>query len=274
MIRSLFTGLLCLLCLGAGLPAQGRAEVLTVGGTGSSSPLVQLLFDEFRKQAPDVTLRIIDPPLGTNGALKALAAGRVDIVMAGRPISPEEYKTYGEHFDFADTPFVMASRDGRRAQGFTLDQLAEVYEGRLQQWDTGAPIRLVLRGSFESDTLLLKTMGPRMEKAVPLAGQRPGMAGAVNDIATAKLLAEIPGSLGPTTLGLLTTLGLRITVFALDGVTPSTANLKKGSYPWRKTLTVVLPHAPSPAARSFAAFLRSPKAHAVMLRNDYLPLAR
>lgn len=274
MTRTLLAGLLSLLCLGTVLPVPARAELLTVGGTGSSSPLVQLLFDEFRRQAPNVTLRIIDPPLGTNGALKALAAGRVDLVMAGRPISPEEYALYGQHFDFADTPFVMASRDGKRAKGFSMDQLAEVYEGSLTQWDTGAPMRLVLRGSFESDPLLLKTMGPRMDKAVSLAGQRPGMAGAVNDIATAKLLAEIPGSLGPTTLGLLTTLGLRITVYPLDDVAPTLANLKKGAYPWRKTLTVVLPHAPSPAARSFAAFLRSPRAKAVLLRNDYLPVGQ
>jgi phosphate transport system substrate-binding protein len=131
----------------------------------------------------------------------------------------------------------------------------------------------VIRGSFESDTLLLKTMSPGLERAVTLAGQRPGRAGAVNDLATATLIANTSGSLGPTTLGLLTTMGLRLVTYPLNGVAPTTANLKNGSYPWHKKLAVILSLQPSPAAVSFAAFLRSPKAQAVMLRNDYLPAA-
>lgn len=274
MARTLLTGLFSLLWMAIGLLAPAQAEVLTIGGTGSAGPLIQLLFDEFHKQAPEVSLRIISPPLGSNGALKAMTAGRVDLAMVGRPISPEELKTYGQHFVLADTPFVMASRGGQRRNGFTLEELAKVYDGSLQKWDSGTPIRLVVRGSFEGDTLLLKSMSPSLAKAVDVANKRPGMAGAVNDIETLSLIANTPGSLGPTTLGLLTTLGTRITVFPLNGVAPSIANLKNGSYPWRKTLTVVLPNRPSPAATSFAAFLRSPKAQAVMQRFDYLPTAQ
>ena len=46
---------------------------------------------------------------------------------------------------------------------------------------------------------------------------------------------------------------------------------ERGSYPWRKTLTVVLPLKASPAAAKFAEFIRSRKAGEVMLRYDYLP---
>jgi len=273
MAGKLRRGLFCLLCVVLWSLAQGQAqaEMLTIGGTGSSGPLIKILFEEFRKQAPGVTLNLIDPPLGTNGALKALAMGRIHMVLVGRPLPLEDLKPFGQHFTLADTPFVMASRDGVRSKGFTLDELAKVYDGSLQKWDTGGPIRLVLRGSFESDTLLLKTMSTGLDKAVTLAGQRPGMAGAVNDIATAMLIANTPGSLGPTTLGLLTTLNLRCVLYPINGVAPSLANLKTGCYPWHKKLSVLLPPHPRPAAANFAHFLRSPKAQAVMLRNDYLP---
>ncbi len=271
MARTLLTILLALLWTAFGLLAPAQAEILTIGGTGSSGPLIKLLFEEYRKQAPEVTLQLIDPPLGTNGALKALATGRIDMVLVGRPLPPEELKQFGQHFTLADTPFVMVSRDGQRRKGFTLEELAKVYDGSLLQWDTGGPIRLVVRGSFESDTLLLKTMSPGLEKAVTLATQRTGMGTAANDIATATLIANTTGSLGPTTLGLLTTMGLRVVVCPINGVVPSIANLKNGSYPWHKRLSVILPLRPSPAASSFATFLRSPKAQAVMQRYDYLP---
>jgi len=263
--------LLALLWLSTGPCGQVRAELLTIGGTGSSTPLVQLLFEAFQRQDPETSLRIIQPPLGSNGALKALATGRVDLAMVGRTLSAEEPGEYGEHFDLADTPFVMASRDGQHQGGFSLDELADVYAGSLLAWDSGAPLRLVVRGNFESDTLQLKSMSSRLAEAVEVAAKRPGMAGAGNDIETASLLARIPGSFGPTTLGLLTTMNLRLVVFPLNGVAPSLANLKNGSYPWFKRLTVVSPRQPSAAAKRFVAFLRSATARDVMQRYDYLP---
>ncbi len=254
--------------------AKAQAQTITVAGTGSSMPLVQLLFTEYQKQAPEVSLHLVQPPLGTNGALKALRAKRVDVVIVGRPITPAELNQLGQHFDLAYTPFVMASSDGLRRGGFSLDELAKVYEGSLAFWDKGAPIRLILRGSFESDTLLLKEMSPRMAQATVAANKRPGMAGAVNDIETAKLIASTPGSLGPTTLGLLRTMGLNLKLFPINGAAPTISNLKSGRYPWHKKLSVVLPHTPDPAVAAFAKFLRSPRAQELMLQYDYIPIAQ
>lgn len=258
------------LCLALAVPA--RAEELVVGGTGSSGPLVQILFDAYRKQAPEHTLRILNPPLGTNGALAALSQSRVHIVMVGRPLAQGEFAKLGQHFDLADTPFVMASHDGLRRGGFSLEDLAQVYEGKLTKWDDGSPIRLVMRGAFESDTLLLRDMSKQLAAALDIAKNRPGMAGAVNDLETVTVLAATRGSLGPTTLGLLTTMNVRLQVFPLNGAAPTIANLKNGKYPWHKRLTVVLPQRPTPAAAGFAAFLRSAKARELLLRNDYLPI--
>ena len=64
----------------------GHAETLKISGTGSSAPLVSLLFEAFRKQVPDAELEQPMPPLGSGGALKALAGGRVDLAFAGRPL--------------------------------------------------------------------------------------------------------------------------------------------------------------------------------------------
>lgn len=258
-------------CLALGQAIPVGAETLTVAGTGSSAPLVQLLFDEFRKQAPEAALNQITPPLGSGGSLRALAAGRIDMAFSGRPLKPEEQARVGRKFDLAHTPLVFATSGGKRNNGFTLEEMAEVYEGRLKQWDSGQPIRLVLRASFESDTLMLRAMSPAMDKAVVQAAQRPGMVIGNNDLETLDLIVRTPGALGPITLGLLATTGTRLNVFPLNGVMPSLATLRSGVYPWIKTISAVLPQQPSPMAVKFAAFLQSDKAHALMLRYDYLP---
>jgi phosphate transport system substrate-binding protein len=88
---------------------------------------------------------------------------------------------------------------------------------------------------------------------------------------TLELLARTPGSLGPSSLGFLRTTGSTLTVLSLNGVVPSVVALKDGSYPWRKTLAVVLPLKASPAAVRFVDFLGSNRAHEVMRQYDYLP---
>lgn len=267
-------GCFIFLWLLVGVLPKAWAQTLAVGGTGSSGPLMQVLFDEYRKQAPGVSFHLVTPPLGSNGGMKALEVGRIDLAVAGRPLEPEELTRFGSSFPLADTPFVMASLDGQRRNGFSLPELASVYDNNLQKWDSGARIRLVLRGSFESDTLMLKSMSSDMAHAVDIASHRPGMVYTESDLSTVALLTKTPDALAPTTLGLLATLGVDLKVFPLDGVTPSIVTLKSGTYPWYKRLTVILPKQPSTVAQDFATFLRSLQARGVMEQYQYLPVVK
>lgn len=264
--------LVLLLDLLAAAPTS-LAQTLSVGGTGSSEPIIRVLFEEFRKDVPGATLNQLSPPLGSGGALKALAAKRISLAVIGRPVKAEEAKLVGQSFLLAETPFVLASRDTRQKEGFTLDQLARIFTGEATTWRDGSPIRLILRPRFESDSALLKNMSPAMEKAVDAATQRPGMVTADNDLEALKLINETPGSLGSTTLGLLTTSNARAVPLAINSVAPSLATLKNGSYPWRKPLVVALPPEPDALAERFAVFLRSSKARSILQRQDYLPAA-
>lgn len=270
MIRNACWLFILLLNLLAAAPTT-LAQTLSVGGTGSSEPIVRQLFDEFRKEVPGATLNQLSPPLGSGGAIKALAAGRIGVAFLGRPVQPDEAKRIGQNFLLAETPFVLAGRDARQKEGFTLDQLARVYTGELTTWRDGSLIRLILRPKFESDSGLLKSMSPAMEKAIETAAQRPGMVTADNDLEALKLISETAGSLGSTTLGLLTTTNARVVALPINSITPSLATLKNGSYPWRKPIVVALAQQPDALAERFVAFLRTSKARNLMQRLDYLP---
>jgi phosphate transport system substrate-binding protein len=271
VLRQYCFGLLaCCLAFSA---ARAQTITLRMGSTGSAAPLIRILFEEFRKQNPDATLDLVSPPLGTGGALRALAAGGIDMAVAGRPLKREELARYGRQFDFAATPFVFASAEPLEHESLTLDRVAAIYRGETQRWPSGRPVRVILRSTFESDTLEMCAMSPAMGVAVGAAAQRPGMAVGKDDLDTLNLLSRTPGSFGPTTLGLLATANAHLTVFPIDGVAPSVASLRANRYPWRKTLTAVLPVNASRLALRFAEFLRSPRAAQVLLHQDYLPLA-
>lgn len=267
--------LIFVLCLLSAVSGPALAQTLTVGGTGSSDPLVRKLFEDFRKQAPEASLSVITPPLGSGGTAKALAAKRIDLGFMGRQPTLEEKSRLGRTVPMATTPLVFASLQGPKQPGLTLEQLAQIHEGQMTQWDTGKPIRLILRGRYESDTLTLKNMSPAMNQALTNALARPGMVIADNDLDAVEFLTRTHGSLGPTTLGMLATLGVKgLQVHPINGHVPSISTYKNGSYPWTKTLILALPEKPSPLAERFAAYLQSGAARIVMQRYDYLPVSQ
>ena len=262
---------IAVLCIALGFASCAHADSLLVGGTGSAEPLIRRLFDDFQKLSPTDSLKVINPSLGSAGGIRALSMGKIDLAISARALKEEEKSVLGRHFELCSTPFVLATNGGRFQSGFSIDELARVYEGQRQKWDDGSLIRLVLRTRDDADSAQLKSMSPSMDKAVVAADQRQGMVYGKDDLDTLDLLSRTPGSLGPTSLGLLRTMESSLALIPLNAHLPSVASMNDGRYPWRKALTVILPAKPSPLAARFADYLRSAKADEIMRRYEYRP---
>lgn len=244
-------------------------EAVQLGGTGTGSLLVEKLSERYRQARPGAEIRVITPTLGSGGSLRALAAGRIDIAISGRPPKPEE----GQFtvIEYARTPLVFASREGRKAQGFKLSEVVDIYAGRQLTWPDGTPIRLVLRTPFESDTQILRQHNTEMAAAIDSAIQRRAGPFGESDLDTVDLIRTLPGSFGPTSLGLLRLLGQTLAVMPLDGVPPTIDTLANGSYPLSKPIFLVTRKQPSPTTASFIAFLQSAEAHRYLRQTGFLP---
>lgn len=253
--------------------ATGASSPLTcvVGGTGSSTPLIRLLAEEFSRTHPDIDVTIMSPPLGSAGGLRALSSGRIDLAVIAWMPKPEESAQLGKIFELARTPFVFATRDGQRAQGFQLADLADVYAGRFTKWPNALPVRLILRSEHDAETRVLRSMSPDIDRENRNALRRKGMVIAENDLDAIDLIERIEGSLGTTTLGLVKAQKRRVQLIAINRVVPTAAALENGAYPWHKTLYVAAPKTPSPAALKFMEFVRSPEARDIMRHIEYLP---
>ncbi len=267
-IAAWFAGLM--ICCFCAFPAIA-ADVILVGGTGSGSRLLQALVDEYRKTAPNADIRVIDPPLGSGAALKAVRAGKLHMAISARRLEGDERNGEMLELDFARTPFVFATRDGKRSGGFDLKQLADVYAGRLASWDNGAPIRLVLRPSFDADTAAIRAMSPGLDDAMTRALDRKGMVTASSDIEALNLIEQTPGSLGSTTLGLIRLMNANVGVLPIAGQVPSAEALAAGNYPWSKVLHLVVRRQPGAQVQAFLDFLQSPQVGEFLLRSEHLP---
>ena len=253
-------------------PSLMAAEPLRIGGTGSGTVLMKTLAEAYQKTRSGTTFEIIQPTLGSSGSLSALAAGRIDIAISGRP--PRDNEGRFKTTEYARTPLVLASGNSQKPTNFRRQEIADIYAGKRQKWPDGEPIRLVLRSPFESDTQTLRQLGPEMSAAIDDALKRKAGPVGENDLDAIELIAKLPGSLGPTTLGLIRLLGQPLTIHALDGTPPSVEALAAGTYPLAKPLFLVTRLQQDAATADFIAFLQSSPTRQLLLQLGHQPGAR
>lgn len=252
-------------------------EIVRVGGTGTGTLILQRLIESYSKLRPDVHVKAIIPPLGSNGGLRALGAGSIQVAIVTFPSAhPAESLDAQDHknIPWVRTPFIFTGRDIARGTKLTLRQVADIYSGRVTQWGNGKPIRLITRTERESDTRILRAMSPEMDAAVMLSLKRTGMPFAETDVDSQHLLEKTPGSFGTIGLGQVLLSDSPLKPVGLDGVLPSAESLKSGAYRFEKPLYLVISKAPSAATLEFVQYLQSPDVIRMIGRYGFIPMKR
>ena len=247
-------------------------ETITVAATGSVVPMLEILADDFATQRSDLKIQVLRPPAGSSGAIKGVASGRVDIGVAARALKPGEATAKLEAVPWVSTAFVIAANHAGAPKGLTLAELAAIWSGATQRWPDGAPIRLLLRPPDDADIAALRAMSPEMNRAVDIALLRPGIPRAEHDLRNLEMLRSAPGAIGGSTLGLLLSSRSRLSMLAIDGVTPDVRSLQDGSYPYNRTLFLVSDR--DTRASAFIAYLQSARARTLLERNGYIAAKR
>jgi len=248
-----------------------RMETLTVGGTGSAMPLIGQFAQAYGSLEPNVKVRVVDPPLGSNGAIRAVLASAVDLAVLGKPLTEAEKAQGCQDWELGRTPFLVVTERKLPLPGFTVEQLAAIYSGKMTTWSDGSPIRLVVRNLFESDTLILRKMSPDMDRAVDVALARPGMLVAANDLENIDLLERTPDSLGTSNLALVQAQNRKLNALPIDGKEPTLAALRQGTYPYSKSIYLARGPKLSPVAQGFLEFILSASGKEILDRAGYVP---
>jgi phosphate transport system substrate-binding protein len=252
-------------------PGRALAETLKISGTGGAIGGVVLVARAFREANPGVKV-VVPRSMGSTGGIRAAIAGKLDIGVSARPLTPEERSMGGRETPYARTPFVFAVNRGVVRSDITLAEAVDIYAGKTAWWEDGTPLRLVLRPSADTDSILLGKMAPGMPAALAKAHGREGMIVARTDKDCADRLENTAGAFGTTTLALVLSEKRSVKVLSLSGVMPSGEAVVNGTYPYAKTFHLVTGLRPSPAATRFIAFLRSPAGMSILLQAGHAPL--
>ncbi len=266
--------ILTALVLLTGLPtADGAAaaQLLRMGGTGSSIGLLRQVGGEFTAAAGDVMVEVV-PGLGSSGAIHALADGKLDIAVSARPLTPaESAKGLGQVLVLR-TAYVLATSH-RDPNGLKTADLPKIFSASKPVWADGTPVRLILRPRSETDTKLLGQLFPGMDKAIEDLRRRPEVPIAATDQDNANMAERVPGSLTGTTLTQLITEHRHLQLVTLNGVAPTLANFENGNYRFAKRLYFIVRPNDVPVAQEFIAFLNSPQGEKALRKTGTLPVA-
>jgi phosphate transport system substrate-binding protein len=250
------------------LAGAAGAESFRIGGTGAALGTMRVLGEEFRKTRPGLDVEVL-PSLGSAGGIRAVLAGAIDIGVASRPLTPEELAAGAVQTPVGSTPFVFAVAATSKVTALSSAELVDIYAGTRTRWPDGSPIRLVLRSPSGAEIALLYGISPQMRQAHMLAEKRPGLLTTATDQENADALESIPGAIGVIGFAQLVSEKRSLHALQIDGVAPSPAALREGSYRLSVPLFLVTGARLSSRAREFIAFLHSAAGTALLTRNGY-----
>jgi phosphate transport system substrate-binding protein len=246
------------------------AQTVRIGGTGAATALMQSLGSAFSENSEDPVDVI--PSLGTNGAIRAVAAGALDIAVSGRALTPQEEAAGLVVLSTMRTPFgFLSSRSN--PPGLAKSDIAALFDAGRKTWPDGFPLRIVMRPRSESDTALIGALFPEAAVAMERARARPELPVAASDQDNADLAERLKGSLTGATLTQITMEKRPLSFVDIDGVKPTLENLQSGAYPYAKTLYMIADKSRRPSVDTFIAFLHTARGRMALREGGVLAAA-
>ncbi len=240
-------------------PAAVTGTVATDGST-SMEKVIGALSESFMANNADTTVTY--NPTGSGAGITAVQEGTCDIGLSSRALKDEEKAAGLKETILAYDGIAIIVHPDNPVSDLTIEQIAQLYTGEITNWkDVGgndAEVVLIgreaasgTRDGFESITGTEEKCQYRQELT------------STGDVITA--VSQNPDAIGYASLA-----SIKDSVKALnvDGVTPSEATVKDGSYKVQRpfVLVTVEGKALTPVAQAFFDYATSPDAAAIIAK--------
>jgi phosphate transport system substrate-binding protein len=236
-----------------GLPAV--ADTIRAGGTGAALGMLRHLGTAFAAST-GTDIEVV-PSLGTNGGIRALQDGVLELAVIGRPLTGTETAAGARQVLTIQTPYILAT-SLEHPGSVARKGVARMFADARAKWPDGTPVRVILRPTIETDYIALYAAFPGTEAAVATLRRRGDVPLAATDQDNQGLAETLDGSLIGTTFTQYLMERRNLRMVPIDGVVPSTDTLATGAYPYDRTMYFIAPVRTNPTVDGFFAFLRSP----------------
>lgn len=248
------------------------ADTIRINGSGSALDLMKPMITAFKRSHQEAQI-FMEKPLGSSGAIKALLAGELDLVIGSKPLKPEEIAKGAQLQLYGKTPLVIIAHKGVPATNITTKELEAIFSAKTTQWANGERIRLIMRPRQDVDSSILSSLSPAIATAMQSAYTRQGMIIAVTDPEAYKTVCSTPGAVGASGMVSIVTENLQLKSLSLNGVKASIETIANGRYPIYKQISLITLPTKNKATQQFIDFLLSPQGRRIAQRNGVLVTA-
>lgn len=234
--------------------SAAAAETLRIGGTGSATEMMRFAAGAFAGTGGP-RIEVI-PSLGSNGGLRALDAGMLDIAVSARkPNAAESSKGFTVRAAIR-SPWGLATSHPR-PNGLQSASMASLYGDGEARWADGTPIRILLRPKGDTANQKLAESFPGMAPVLEQLRRRGDIPIAATDQDNAGWGERIQGSLISIAFTQVKMERRNLRMVAIDGVEPTFENFEQGKYRLGKSHYIVTRAQVGAEALRFIAYLKS-----------------
>lgn len=259
--------LCALVVLFSTVATSSAQEKVSLCGTGDSQELLRTLGAAFEKANSGVAV-VVPDSVGSDGGIKAAAAGECDFGRVARPLKDPE-KTLNLTFKvFAFSPVVFLVDPSAGVENLSSKQIVDIFSGKVGSWTevggTGGKIAVVNREAKDSSR---GELNKNLEgfKAV----ENPVGVVAVKTPEAVELLSKTPSAVGYLPAAMAK--GLKLNVVKVNGVAPTASNVAQGVYKIAAPFGLVWKGELKPAASRFFQFIKSAEGKKIVIDYGTVP---
>jgi phosphate transport system substrate-binding protein len=241
---------------------------IQLAGSTTVQPLAEVLAEAFMAKNPDVTIDVQGG--GSSVGVTSAGEGTVDIGNASRAIKDSEFAEFPDLkvYTIAYDGIAIVTNPDVELPSLTVAQVQSIFAGEITNFsEVGGPDALITvvsreegsgtRAAFEE---LVMAHGDA-EKAI---FERALLQQSNGQVRTT--VSTTPNSIGYLSFGFL---DQSIGTVAIDGVDPTVANVKNGSYPIFRPLNMLTDGAPNELSQAFLDYILGADGQAIV-GEDYI----
>jgi len=245
-----------------GCGGRQRAHSITVAGSTSVQPFVEVLSEEFTKQHKDLVVNVQGG--GSSAGIQAAIAGAAEIGMSSRDLKPKE-KQLREVLIARDAIAVVVHPENPLTN-IGLDSLRKIFDGSITSWEqlgwASKPVTVIsreegsgTRGAFEE--LVMKTVEVW-----------PGCLVQDSNGSVRVTVAQDKYAIGYISLGLVND---SVKALSLDAIEPTFDNASSGKYSLVRPFLFVLKNEPQGLAKQFIDYVLSEEGQRMLREEGLVP---
>ncbi|MBI1390620.1 MAG: phosphate ABC transporter substrate-binding protein [bacterium] len=241
---------------------------LVLAGSSTVAPLAQEIGQRFEQEHPNV--RVDVQTGGSSRGISDARSGLADIGMASRALKEDE-RDLTAHTIALDGICVILHADNP-VESLSDDQVRAIYRGQLTNWNEvggqDAPITVVNKAEGRSTLeLFLHYYGmesTEVEASVVIGDNEQGI----------KTVSTNPASIGYVSIGAAEFAaedGVSIKLLPMDGVAPTTQNVRNGSFPLSRPLNLITQGDVDGLSRTFIDYAQSSEVNDLITGLYFVP---